>query len=100
MGVPVFVVTYSVPREWVYEGSPFTFVTGGVEAAVEQAKVVAGDKDVGVGGANVAQQAIRAGLVDSIGVELVPFLFGEGIPFFHNLGRSGWSGRGWSRDPV
>jgi dihydrofolate reductase len=86
MGVSVFVVTHSVSEEWVYEGSPFTFVTDGVEAAVEQAKVVAGDKDVGVGGANVAQQAIRAGLVDSIGVELVPILFGEGTPFFDNLG--------------
>src|SRR4051794_19774170 len=34
MGVPVFVVTHSIPEEWVYEGSPFTFVTDGVESAV------------------------------------------------------------------
>src|SRR5215217_5033668 len=41
MNVPVFVVTHTVPQEWVYEGSPFTFVTDGVESAVEQAKAVA-----------------------------------------------------------
>ena len=54
MDLPVFVVTHSVSREWVYENSPFTFVTDGVEEAVERARAVAGDKDVGVGGANVA----------------------------------------------
>jgi len=44
--VPVFVVSSSVPQEWVYEGSPFTFVTDGLESTLEQAKAVAGDKDV------------------------------------------------------
>jgi hypothetical protein len=34
MDVPVLVVTHVVPREWVHEGSPFTFVTDGVESAV------------------------------------------------------------------
>lgn len=86
MDLPVFVVTHSVPREWIYEGSPFTFVTGAVEGAVEQAKVAAGGKDVGVGGANVAQQAIKAGLVDEVGVYLVPVLLGGGVRFFDDLG--------------
>ncbi len=86
MDVPVFVVTHTVPQEWVYEGSPFTFVTDGIESAIEQAKAVAGDRDVGVGGADVAQQAIKAGLIDTIGVDLVPVLFGEGIRFFDRLG--------------
>lgn len=86
MDVPVFVVTHTVPQKWTYEGSPFTFVTDGVERAVERASAAAGDKDVGVGGADVAQQAIRAGLVDEIGVELVPVLLGEGVRFFDNLG--------------
>jgi len=55
MDLPVFVVTHSVSREWVYEGSPSTFVTDGVEEAAERARaVVADNKDVGVGGANVA----------------------------------------------
>src|SRR4249920_3517792 len=44
LDVPVFVVTRSVPQDWVYEGSPFTFVTDGLESALDQAKAVAGDK--------------------------------------------------------
>lgn len=54
MDVPVFAVTHAVPKEWVYEGSPFTFVTEGVESAVEQARAAASSGDVGVGGADVA----------------------------------------------
>jgi dihydrofolate reductase len=37
-----FVVTHHVPQEWVYRGSPFTFVTDGIESAIKQAKAVAG----------------------------------------------------------
>ena len=58
LDVPVFVVSGSVPPEWVYEGSPFTFVTDGLESALEQAQAVAGDKDVGVGAASIVQQCI------------------------------------------
>ena len=76
------------PREWTYEGSPFTFVTDGVESAVERAREVAGDKNVGVGGADVAQQCIEAGLIDEVGIDLVPVLLGEGVRFFDRL-RSG-----------
>ena len=86
MDVPVFVVTHAAPREWTHEGSPFTFVTDGVERAVEQAKAVAGSKDVGVGGADVAQQCIGAGLIDEVGIDLVPVLLGEGVRFFDHLG--------------
>jgi dihydrofolate reductase len=85
MDVPVFVVTHAVPREWTHEGSPFTFVTAGVERAVEQAKAVAGSKEVGVGGADVAQQCIGAGLIDEVGIDLVPVLLGEGVRFFDRL---------------
>jgi dihydrofolate reductase len=85
MDVPVFVVTHAVPRQWTHEGSPFTFVTDGAEKAVEQAKAVAGSKDVGVGGANVAQQCIGARLIDEVGIDLVPVLLGEGIRFFDHL---------------
>ena len=55
LGVPTFVVTHTVPQEWVYEGSPFTFVTDGVESAVEQAKAEANDKIIAVGAASIAQ---------------------------------------------
>src|SRR3712207_3235703 len=86
LGVPTFVVTHTVPQDWVYEGSPFTFVTDGVESAVEQAKAVAGDNDVAVGAASIAQQCIRAGLLDEVHVDLVPILLGGGVRLFEHLG--------------
>ena len=86
LGVPTFVVTHTVPQEWVYEGSPYTFITDGVESAVEQAKAVAGDKDVAVGAASIAQQCIRSGLLDEIHVDLVPVLLGGGVRLFDHLG--------------
>jgi dihydrofolate reductase len=86
LGVPTFVVTHTVPQEWVYEGSPFTFVTDGVESAVEQARAVAGDKDVAVGAASIVQQCIKAGLLDEIHVDLVPVLLGGGVRLFDHLG--------------
>jgi dihydrofolate reductase len=61
LGVPTFVVTHSVPEEWAYEGSPYTFATDGVERAVELAKEAAGEMDVAVGAASIAQQCIRKG---------------------------------------
>jgi dihydrofolate reductase len=86
LGVPTFVLTHTVPQEWVYEGSPFAFVTEGVESAVEQAKQAAGEKDVAVGAASIVQQCIRAGLLDEIHVDLVPVLLGEGVRLFDHLG--------------
>jgi dihydrofolate reductase len=86
LGVPTFVVTHAVPEGWAYEGSPFTFVTEGVEAAVERAKAAAGEKDVAVGAASIAQQCIRAGLLDEIHVDLVPVLLGDGVRLLERLG--------------
>ena len=86
LDVPVFVVTHAVLQEWVSEGSPFTFVTDGLESAIEQAKAVAGEKDVGVIGASLVQQCIRAGLLDEIHVDLVPVLLGDGVRLFDHLG--------------
>jgi dihydrofolate reductase len=87
LGVSTFVVTHTVPGKWVYEGSPFTFVTDGIESAVEQARAVAGDKNnVAVGAANIAQQCIEAELLDEIHVDLVPVLLGGGVRLFEHLG--------------
>jgi dihydrofolate reductase len=86
LGVPTFVVTHSVPEEWIYEGSPYTFITDGVERAVELAKEVAGDRDVAVGAASIAQQCIRAGLLDEVHANLAPVLLGGGIRLFEHLG--------------
>ena len=85
-GSPAFIVTHHVPQEWVYEGSPFTFVTDGVESAIRQAKEAAGDKDVVICTANVLQQALKAGLVDEINVDLAPILIGGGVSLFDHLG--------------
>ncbi len=84
-GVPVFVVTHTVPDGWPRADSPLpvTFVTDGVRSAVEQARVVAGtDGWIGVGGPNVIQQCLRDGLLDEIRISLVPALLGDGIRFF------------------
>lgn len=82
---PVFVVSHRPPPDWLPEGSPFTFVPGGVERAIELAREAAGDRNVGVGGANVAQQALWAGLVDDLAIDLVPVVLGAGVPFFSSL---------------
>ena len=85
--VPTFVVTHHVPEEFAGEGSVFTFVTEGIESAVEQAKAAAGDKKVSIGGgASIAQQCIRAGLVDVIQIHLAPLLLGEGVRLFGDIG--------------
>jgi dihydrofolate reductase len=85
MGVPVFVVTHSIPDGWPRDDSNITFVTDGLDSALEQAKAVAGDKSVGVASPNVAQQLLNAGRLDAVRVSLVPVLLGEGVPFFQNL---------------
>jgi len=83
---PYFVVTHTVPGEWVKPGSPFTFVTDGVESAVRQAKKAAGDKNVDLMGASIAQQCLKAGLLDEIQIDLAPVLLGGGIRLFDHLG--------------
>jgi dihydrofolate reductase len=84
---PVFVVTHHarepLPREG---GTTFHFVTEGVEAAVAQARQAAGEGDVLIsGGANVIQQALRAGLVDEFQLHVTPVLLGGGTPLFAGL---------------
>lgn len=86
MNVPVVVVTHNPAQEWIKEGSPFTFVTDGVESAVKEARKIAGDKSVAVGAPSIAQQALKAGLIDEIQVDLVPVLLGRGIRLFDHLG--------------
>lgn len=88
MDVPVVVLTHYIPQDWIDEhpGAPFTFSSEGIEHAIAHAQALAGGKNVGIGGPNIAQQAIKAGLVDEIGVDLVPVLLGQGVRFFDHLG--------------
>jgi dihydrofolate reductase len=81
---PVFVITHH-PRETLEKqgGTSFTFVTDGIESAVEQAKAAAGDKGVNVaGGAGVIQEALAAGLLDEMQIHFAPLLLGGGTPLF------------------
>jgi dihydrofolate reductase len=88
LGVPIFIVTHTPPQEWTGEDSPFTFVTDGVESAIQKARQAAGDKNVGVGGSTITQQALKAGLLDEIQINLAPILLGAGIRLFDNLGEA------------
>ena len=78
---PVFVLT-SHPREPLeLTGTTFTFVTEGIEAAIEQARAAAGGKDVQIHGGGLAvQQALAAGLLDELQVHVAPVLLGAGTP--------------------
>ena len=81
---PVFVVTHrGGERIDKHGGTSYTFVTGGIKTAVEQARAVADGKDVLLaGGVSVAQQALAAGLVDEVVLHVTPVLLGRGIPLF------------------
>ena len=81
---PVFVLTHH-EREPVEKdgGTTFTFVTDGIESALDQARAAAGEKDVAVaGGADVIQQYLAAGLVDELQVHVAPVLLGGGVRLF------------------
>jgi dihydrofolate reductase len=81
---PVFVLTHH-EREPVQKqgGTTFTFVTDGIESALDQAGAAAGDKDVTVaGGAEVVQQYLAAGLFDEIQLHVAPVLLGDGVRLF------------------
>ena len=84
-GSPAFIVTHAVPQEWSYEGSPFIFVTNGIESAIRQAKQAAGDKDVVICTASILQQCLNLGLMDEIHVDVVPLLLGKGVRLFDRL---------------
>ena len=85
--MPVYIVTHHA-REPVAKrgGTTFHFVTDGIESALAQAREAAGDKDVTLGGgANVAQQYLKAGLIDEIQLHVVAVLLGDGARLFDNL---------------
>jgi dihydrofolate reductase len=86
--VPVFVLTHhpraSLPMEG---GTTFTFVTDGIESALEQARTVAGEKDVAIaGGASAVQQYLAAGLLDELYLHIVPVILGAGEKLLDGVG--------------
>ena len=86
--VPIFVLTTTPPANHPKENDQltFTFVTDGIAAAITQATAAAGGKDVTIiGGASTGQQALRAGLVDELHIDLMPILLGGGLRLFDAL---------------
>jgi dihydrofolate reductase len=84
-GVPVFVLTHYPPSEFPRGPLNLTFVTDGIASAIEQARAVASGKDIKLGGASPAKQALAAGLVDEILIHLAPYLLGGGVRLFDPL---------------
>lgn len=85
---PVFVLTHHPRERLVLDGgNSFTFVTEGIESALEQAREAASGKDISLaGGAKAAQQYLAKGLVDEMEISLVPTLLGSGERLFEGLG--------------
>lgn len=81
---PYFVVTHEPPQGEA--ASAFTFVTSGVEDAIHQAASASKSGLVDLMGANIIQQALKAGLVDEIVIQVIPVLLGQGIRLFDGLG--------------
>jgi len=82
----VFVLTHEAAEPLVKADTTFTFVTDGIEKALELARAAAGEKDVSIGGgAQVIQQYLKVGLLDEIQLHLVPIFMGGGVRLFENL---------------
>ena len=84
---PVFVLTHHARDPLVMEGgTTFTFVHDGIESALDKARRGANGKDVALsGGAQIAQQYLKAGLVDEMQLHMVPVLLGSGERLFDNV---------------
>jgi dihydrofolate reductase len=81
--VPVFVVTHYVPAGiGEFKGA---FITDGIESAIRQAQVAAGDKIVALNSPDIAQQSLKAGLLDELSLHIVPLLLGGGVRLFDQL---------------
>jgi dihydrofolate reductase len=83
---PVFVLTHQAREPITMEGgTTFTFVTDGIEVALEQARLAAGDKDISIaGGAHTINQYLAAGLLDELWLHIAPVVVGDGARLFEN----------------
>lgn len=95
-GMPIFVLTHHEREPLTLADTTFTFVTDGIESALEQARAAAGGLDVTLGGgAEVAQQYLSAGLVDQMQLNIVPVVLGDGARLFE-----GGAGAGLGLEPT
>lgn len=86
LGCPYVVLTHNPPEDWARESEHHVFVTEGIEAALDKAREIAGDKDIGVNGGVIACQCLQARALEEIWVALTPVLLGGGTPFFDQFG--------------
>jgi dihydrofolate reductase len=85
--MPVFVLTHHEREPLTLSDTTFTFVTDGIESALEQAKEAAAGKDVTIGGgADVINQYLAAGLVDELDLHMAPLVLGGGARLFDGVG--------------
>ena len=84
--VPVFVLTHHPHETVTKSGITSYFITDSFESAVEQAKAAAGDKNVMLFGASMAQLGLKTGLADEVQLHIAPILLGEGIRLFDRSG--------------
>ena len=85
-GLPIFVPSHRPPGPAARWGYPLvTYVTDGIESAMEQAKAAAGDRDVQVRGGYTAQRALEAGVLDEVQIHQIPVLLGRGRRLFDEL---------------
>jgi dihydrofolate reductase len=84
---PVFVLTHYEREPLTLSDTTYTFVTDGIESALEQAREAAGDKDVFIGGgANTINEYLAAGLLDELELHVVPIILGGGARLFAGVG--------------
>lgn len=86
--VPLFILTHNPPEKYPKGNDKLsvTFVTGGIEEAIEKAKAAAGDKLVQIiGGAQTIQEALNSGMCDELWLDVMPVLLGDGKKLFENI---------------
>jgi dihydrofolate reductase len=84
-GVPIYILSRHPAPVWATAWPAVHYVSN-LEAAVRDAKQAAGDKNVLVHGAKIAQLALTAGLLDELEIHLIPVLLGDGLRLFEHLG--------------
>lgn len=86
LGAPVVVLTHTPPEDWSPAGAEdFRFVTSGIREAIAAASEIAGDGVVAVAAGTVAGQALRAGLLDAVAIDLAPVVLGSGRRYFGDV---------------
>ncbi len=89
--VPLFIVTHTPPEKFPTGNGKLTvnFVTDGIESAINQAKLAAGDKMVQIiGGADTVQQSLNSGLCDELQIDIMPIILGGGLRLLENIDTS------------